>query len=109
MLFFVVIFVVVATLDPGNCEELCKRREKGKETSLKARGIALPPMFLIALQTILEGQVCSHLSVSIIEHPTVEPHLVSASVLGALHTLLHLIPTATQQGRGCCPYCMVLK
>lgn len=58
-LFFVVvviIFVVVATLDPGNWEEL-HRREKGKETSLKARGTALPPLFHVALRTALERQV----------------------------------------------------
>lgn len=53
--FFVVV-VVVATLDPGNWEEL-HRREKGKETSLKARGTALPPLFHVALRTALERQV----------------------------------------------------
>lgn len=43
---FCFVVVVTVTLDPRNWKELQKRREKDKETLLKAGGTALPPFSL---------------------------------------------------------------
>lgn len=90
--FFFLFFLLLLLLWTMETERSCIKGEKGKGDFLEGRRHS-PASHLphCPIDHSRKAGLTRSMGILIIEHQRTEPQLVPASVLGALHTLLHLI------------------